>query len=75
MREGSLLSIVIPARDEADALEGLLEELRAALAPGGPYEVLVVDDGSGDGTLALLARVQAGGGVPLRILRHRVPLG
>jgi dolichol-phosphate mannosyltransferase len=75
VREGSLLSVVIPARDEAGALAGLLEELHAALSPCGPYEVLVVDDGSRDATLAQLRAVQARGELPLRILRHRRPLG
>jgi len=75
VREGALLSVVIPARDEADALPGLLDEVHAALAPRGPYEVLVVDDGSTDATQARLRAVQARGGVPLRILRHRAPQG
>lgn len=43
------LSIVIPARDEADGLPGLLRDLAdLALPPG--TEIIVVDDGSTDGT-------------------------
>ncbi len=46
-----LLSIVIPARDEAGCLEptvnGLVEHLRSEDIP---FEVVIVDDGSSDGT-------------------------
>jgi 4,4'-diaponeurosporenoate glycosyltransferase len=41
-------SIVVPARDEANALPGLLASVMAQRAPGD--EVVVVDDGSVDGT-------------------------
>jgi glycosyltransferase involved in cell wall biosynthesis len=44
------LSVVIPAHDEIENLEPLLAELRAALARCGDYELLLVDDASGDGT-------------------------
>lgn len=40
--------LVLPAYNEAEALPRLLR--RVAAAPGGPYPVLVVDDGSSDGT-------------------------
>ena len=51
------LSVVIPVRDEADSLPQLYEELSAVLASL-PHrsEVLFVDDGSRDGSGALLAR-------------------
>jgi 4,4'-diaponeurosporenoate glycosyltransferase len=42
------VSVVVPARDEAATLPRLLGSLRA-LAPA-PHEVIVVDDGSTDGT-------------------------
>ena len=48
------LSIVIPAHDEADNLPGLLAEIAAAMAEHGGYEVVVVDDASGDGTWEVL---------------------
>lgn len=41
--------IVVPAFEEEDSLPGVLRELRRAV----PYEVLVVDDGSRDGTAAV----------------------
>jgi len=43
-----LLSVVIPALDEATTIGGLLADLRALSVP---YEVVVVDGGSQDGTL------------------------
>ncbi len=45
------LSVVIPTRDRVGRLTGLLDEVRRQ-APG--VEVVVVDDGSGDGTRELL---------------------
>jgi len=50
-----LVSIVIPAKDEAGNLPALLDEVDAALV-GTDYEVLVVDDASQDGSWAMLTR-------------------
>jgi len=44
-----LLSIVVPAFNEAATIEKVLRRV-AAQELGGPYEVIVVDDGSTDGT-------------------------
>jgi len=47
--------VVVPLYNEADNVEPLLAELRAALAAvGRSYEIVVVDDGSSDGTGARL---------------------
>jgi dolichol-phosphate mannosyltransferase len=48
------LSVVIPARNEAENIETLLGEIRAALDGGTPYEIVVVDDASDDGMRARL---------------------
>ncbi len=49
-----MLSIVVPAYNEAQRLPATLTRMRAYLdGRDEPYEVLVVDDGSSDGTLAL----------------------
>ena len=50
-RMGSLLSLVIPVYNEADSLAPLVAEIDEALAAyGSPYEIVFVDDGSGDGS-------------------------
>jgi len=47
------LSVVIPAYNEEGAVQETVDELRATLDPAGfPYEIIIVDDGSTDGTRA-----------------------
>lgn len=54
------LTLVIPVYNERDNLEPLMREIGASLA-GAPwrYEVLMVDDGSSDGTEEVLRRLAA----------------
>ena len=53
------LSVVIPLYNERDNVEELHRQLRAALEPAGrSFELLLVDDGSTDGTPALLRALQ-----------------
>ena len=57
---GIRLTAVVPAWNEAESLPELQRELAAALdAAGGPWEVLYVDDGSRDGTDAVVERLAA----------------
>ncbi len=52
-----MLSIVIPAKDEAESLPSVLSELQAVMAQlPAATEVIIVDDHSSDGTPALKAR-------------------
>ena len=67
-RRFDLVSVVVPARNEADNLAILVEEIGAALA-GRAHETIVVDDGSGDHTAEVLAKLAAKG-LPVRHLRH-----
>ena len=61
------LSVVIPAFNEARRLPATLARVGEHLAAQGrPHEILVVDDGSADGT----ADVARAGGVDVRVLRH-----
>lgn len=65
------LSLVIPAFNEAENLPILLAEIRAALTGlDRSYEVLLIDDGSTDATLAV-ARELAGADSRLRIVHMR----
>ncbi len=55
-----LYSIVIPARDEVESLPGTLDSIhRTMLANNVPHEIVVVDDGSTDGTWELLQILRA----------------
>ena len=70
------LSIVLPAYNEEGNIERVVRDAAAAaadLAP--PYEIVVVDDGSRDGTGEILARLAAEMGARLRIVRHPVNEG
>ncbi len=68
------LSVVIPCRNEAENLAFLLDEVDAALA-GRSFEVIVVDDGSTDGTSDALHRRIEGGAAHLRCIRHERSAG
>lgn len=64
-------AIVIPMRDEAGAAGALLEGCIAAAAPLGAFEICVTDDGSRDGTGAVLSAVQrAHPGIAITVLTH-----
>jgi glycosyltransferase involved in cell wall biosynthesis len=48
------ISVVIPAYNEVDNIPGLLKTLEAELKRYASFEVIIVDDGSSDGTLEIL---------------------
>ncbi|MEO8063330.1 MAG: glycosyltransferase family 2 protein [Pseudomonadota bacterium] len=61
-------SVVVPVCNEAENVEPLAREIDAALA-GRAYEMIFVDDGSTDDTVAILRALKAT--LPaLRVLRH-----
>src|SRR5262249_59914218 len=63
-------SVVIPAFNEAGRLPRYLEEIVSYLGTRGePWEVIVVDDGSTDGT-ADVVRAMAARGAEVRLLRQ-----
>jgi glycosyltransferase involved in cell wall biosynthesis len=70
-----LVSVVVSTYDRPARLARLLEALRAQSLPLGDYEVIVVDNGSGPDTAALLARESARDGLALRSARHERTLG
>ncbi len=69
-----LLSVVIPARNERDNILSLLDAIDVALRPVGSYEVIVVDDGSVDGTGDAL-RARSADHPQLKVLRNAVSAG
>lgn len=68
------LSVVIPARNEADSIRPLIEEIHRALEPLVAFEIVCVDDGSEDNTASELRAARAAD-PRLRVLRHRHACG
>jgi glycosyltransferase involved in cell wall biosynthesis len=69
------LSLIIPVYNEADNLAELYEELAAAMDTlGRSYEIIFVDDGSGDGSWPVLKGLQKRDG-RVRIIRLRRNFG
>src|SRR6185312_2968309 len=48
------ISIVLPAHNEAGNISAIAAAIAQAMALAGPYEIVFVDDGSTDGTLAAI---------------------
>jgi dolichol-phosphate mannosyltransferase len=69
------LSVVIPAHDEAECIEGTVRALQGTLAAEGiEHEILVVNDNSSDATEAILRRL-AGELPTLGYVNNRPPSG
>src|SRR5260221_14301463 len=67
------VTVVVPARNEAENLAELLPEIAAALGKT-PHEIILVDDGSTDDTAGVVTRL-AGGGMAARRVAHARALG
>jgi dolichol-phosphate mannosyltransferase len=71
---GPRVCVALPAFNEEEALPPLLAAIRSALEPVGiEYDVVVVDDGSRDGTAAVAK--QAANYMPVRLVCHKVNSG
>nr|WP_246753814.1 glycosyltransferase [Jiella flava] len=68
-RTFEMVTVVVPAKNEADNLALLVPEIAEALAAR-RHEIIVVDDGSSDDTAAMLARLRAAG-IAVRHIRHK----
>lgn len=70
-----MIHVVVPVYDEEPNVASMLEGLRERLDPlGVPYRVVVVDDGSSDGTAAA-ARAGSRRDAPLEVVSHERNLG
>src|SRR6266545_467354 len=69
-----LLSLVVPLKDERENVWPLYERVREALHECGPWELVLVDDGSTDGTFAEL-EAAALGDARVKIVRLRRNFG
>ena len=68
------LSVVVPVHNEQDNIEPLIREIVAAIGGKAEFEMIYVNDGSTDGTQAVLDRLK--GEFPmLRAIRHQRACG
>ncbi len=54
-----MISVILPIYNEVENIRPLIEEIKAALADSGDYEIIAVDDGSRDGSTQLLRELTA----------------
>ena len=67
MEEPLTLTVIIPCYNEAETIEPVLERVEAV---GLANEIIIVDDGSTDGTRDILERIEAANHPKVRILYH-----
>ena len=67
-------SVIIPCYNEEEAIHDTIRRLRADLGRQDSYEIIVIDDGSTDGTAKLLAQLSTED-LSLRILTHERNMG
>jgi dolichyl-phosphate beta-glucosyltransferase len=72
-RASDRAALIVPAYNERNRIEASLGAIAdwVRARPGGwEWEVLLVDDGSSDGTLSVAQRVAAEAGLPITLLSH-----
>lgn len=70
----SEISIVIPAKDERENIQPLVDEIYAALEQQ-DFEIIYIDDGSSDGTFEEIIRLKNAGRSCLRAVKHAQSVG
>ncbi|MEZ5706428.1 MAG: glycosyltransferase family 2 protein [Burkholderiaceae bacterium] len=73
--QAPLISVLIPAKNEAGNISALVGEVAAALKPVCRFEVVLVDDGSTDGTAAEFVQACRDLGAQGQLLRHQASVG
>lgn len=72
------ISIIIPACNEDASIRPLVEQINSALQNGGPvtsYEIIIVDDGSSDGTWKIIQELSADPNFRVKGIRMRRNFG
>ena len=68
------LSVLIPCFNEADTLENIVKRVQEADSSGLTKEIIIVDDGSADGSVPLAKRLAESDG-RVRVFCHEKNLG
>ena len=68
------VSVVVPVKNEQDNVEPLVREIAAALSSNTTFEILYINDGSTDATLARLLALKAEFPM-LRVITHQTSCG
>jgi glycosyltransferase involved in cell wall biosynthesis len=69
------VSVIVMTYNEAGSLEGVVQEIATTLAAiGRPHEIVIIDDGSSDGSGIVAARL-AESLLPVRVVTHDVNRG
>jgi glycosyltransferase involved in cell wall biosynthesis len=71
MSDTPVCSVIIPTYNRHEVLRRCLDALAAQTVPAGSFEVIIADDGSTDGTEAMVATWAAGATLPVRYFHQR----
>ncbi|MBV7317163.1 glycosyltransferase family 2 protein [Shewanella sp. NIFS-20-20] len=70
-----MISVVLPAKNEAENLPSLINEIATTLASRDNFEIIVVDDGSSDNTFEASIQAAELVGADITMIRHRFSAG
>jgi len=68
------VSIVIPIKNEAENIGRLVQQIQQSCAEHGDFEIIVVDDGSGDNSADVVREMMVSQG-NLRLMQHKASAG
>jgi dolichol-phosphate mannosyltransferase len=75
MPQNQSISVVIPAKNEAENIQPLVKEIVEQLKPNFDFEIIYVDDGSTDNTASEVKRLGTEYPGKIRLLQHQVSVG